>query len=291
MIPIRSFLFVPGNRESWIEKVPGYGADAVILDLEDSVPAANKAEARELVASKIAWLADQNERVYVRVNRSPHLYDFEDLLAVCRDGLEGIVMSKPGGPEDMHLIDAQIAEAEMRNGLDVGALAVVPTLETARSIQLAYEMACHPRTSAICGPSAKNGDVARAVGFRWTVGGRETLYMKSRVVIAARAAGKQPMGGLWQQVHDLDGHRAASDLDRDLGMTGEMILHPAAVPVVNAVYSPSPEDVAYYQGMIEAFDAGVAEGRAAVVYDGEHIDLAHVKTAREIVELARSLEQ
>ena len=291
MIPIRSFLFVPGNRASWIEKVPGYGADAVILDLEDSVPAAAKAEARELVGEKIAWLAERKERVYVRVNRSPHLYDFDDLLMVCRDGLEGIVMSKPGGPEDMHLIDAQISEAEMRNGLAIGGLVVVPTLETARSLQFAHEIAKHPRTGAICGPSAKNGDVARAVGFRWTVAGRETLYMKSMVVIAARAASKQPMGGLWQQVHDLDGHRAASERDRDLGMTGEMILHPAAVAVVNAVYSPTPEDLAYYQGMIEAFERAVAEGRAAVVYDGEHIDLAHVKTAREIVQLAQSLER
>ena len=98
MIPIRSFLFVPGNRASWIEKVPGYGADAVILDLEDSVPAAAKAEARELVGEKIAWLAERKERVFVRVNRSPHLYDFDDLLMVCRDGLEGIVMSKRGNP-------------------------------------------------------------------------------------------------------------------------------------------------------------------------------------------------
>ena len=233
MRPIRSFLFVPGHKESWIEKAPAAGADALILDLEDSVPAASKIEARGVSAAKIGWLAEQRQRVYVRINRSPHLYDFDDILAIAQPGLEGIVVSKPMGPEDIDCVSMMLAEAEMRNNLPHGSIKVVPLLETARALELAYEIATRPRVVAIVGASAKNADVARALGYVWSADGREALYFKSRAVMAARAAGKLPIGGVWQQVKDLDGLREASRLDRALGMSGELVLHPSNVAIVN----------------------------------------------------------
>ena len=290
MTPIRSFLFVPGNKASWIEKSVTAGADALILDLEDSVPPAQKAEAREIVKSKLAWLFEQKQRAWVRINRSPHLYDFEDILAVVGPHLEGIVVSKPVGPEDIDTVSAMLSEAESRNGVPVGNTRVVPLLETARALQFAYEIALRDRVPAIVGATAKNADVARALDTVWSTEGRETLYLKSRVVMAARAAGKLPIGGVWQQVRDLEGLRASAERDRALGMSGELLLHPSNVPTVNEVYSPSPAQVAYYDGMIAALDAAQAEGRASCIYDGEHIDIAHVKTAREIIALARSFQ-
>ncbi len=287
MKPIRSFLFVPGNRESWFDKVVGAGADAIILDLEDSVPAAAKEDARALVARRIGDLAQRGQRVYVRINRSPYLYSFEDLSAVAVPGLEGIVLPKPNGPEDVDIASAMIAEVELRNGLAAGTVGIVATLETARSLQFAHEIAVRPRVGALACVAAKNGDVARAVGFQWTREGLESLAWRSMAVVAARAAGKSAIGGLWQEVHDLEGLKAAAAANRRLGYMGEMLLHPSNVPIVNEVYSPSDADVAYYSGMIAAFDEAQAAGRAAVIYDGEHIDSAHVKTAREIVELAR----
>lgn len=287
MRPIRSFLFVPGHRESWIDRVAGYGADAVILDLEDSVPADHKAAARALVANKISDLAATGQRIYVRVNRSPAMYDFEDVLAVAREGLEGLVLSKPGGPEDIQIASALVHEAELRNGLELGRIALVPTLETARSMQTAYEIAQNPRVSAICGASAKNGDSARALGISWSPEGTETLYMWQRTVMAARAAGKMPLGGLWQDVHDLEGLDLYARRNRAHGFVGEMILHPSNVEVVNRAYTPSAEEIRYFKGMIEAYEASAAQGVGAVIYDGDHIDLAHVQTARAVVALAK----
>lgn len=286
MRPIRSFLFVPGHRESWIDRVAGHGADAVILDLEDSVPADHKAAARALVAGKIAGLAAAGQRVYVRINRSPALYDFDDILAVTRAGLEGLVLSKPGGPEDILIAAALVGEAELRNGLMPGRIALTPTLETARSMQLAYEIALNPRVNAICGASAKNGDSARALGIGWSREGSETLYMWQRTVMAARAAGKMPLGGLWQDVHDLEGLAVYARRNRAQGFVGEMILHPSNVAVVNRAYSPTPEEIRYFKGMIEAYEKAAAQGIGAVIYDGDHIDLAHVQTARAVVALA-----
>lgn len=287
--PIRSFLFVPGNKASWIDKSVSSGADALILDLEDSVPPAQKVQAREIVRSKLEWLAERKQRTWVRINRSPHLYDFEDILAIVGPYLEGIVVSKPVGPEDIDTVSAMLAEAEYRKGVSVGGTRVLPLLETARSLHFAYEIALRERVTHIVGATAKNADVSRALDTVWSADGRETLFLKSRVVMAARAAGKLPIGGLWQQVHDLEGLRHAAQRDRALGMSGELILHPSNVPAINEIYSPSPEQVAYYEGMVAALERAQKEGRASTIYEGEHIDIAHVKTAHEIIALAQTL--
>jgi len=288
MKPVRSFLFVPGNKASWIEKSVAAKADALILDLEDSVPPDQKVEARGVVQSKLAFLAERGQRTWVRINRSPHLYDFDDMMAVVSPEVEGIFISKPCGPEDVDTAASMLAEVEWRKGLPVGSTKIIPLLETARSLQFAYEIGLRERVPFLVGATAKNADVARALGTVWTPGGRETAYLKSRIVMAARAAGKLPIGGVWQQVHDLEGLRQSSQLDRELGMSGELSLHPSNVAILNEIYSPSPEQVAFYKGMIAALDQAQAQGRASCVYDGEHIDIAHVKTAREIIALAES---
>jgi len=192
-------------------------------------------------------------------------------------------------PEDIDTVSSLLSEAEYRKGVPVGSTRVIPLLETARSLQFAYEIALRERVPAIVGASCRNADVERALSTVWSPGGREALYLKSRVVMAARAAGKLPIGGVWQQVRDLDGLRATTVDDRALGMSGALALHPSNVEIINQTYTPSPEDVAYYRGMIETLETAQAQGRASCIYDGEHIDIAHVKTAREIIALAESL--
>ena len=109
MKPIRSFLFVPGTKPTWMEKVVAAKADALILDLEDSVPPDLKVEARAIVQSKLAWLTEKKQRTFVRINRSPHLYDFDDILAVVGPYVEGIVISKPIGPEDIDTVSSMLS--------------------------------------------------------------------------------------------------------------------------------------------------------------------------------------
>ena len=160
--------------------------------------------ARELVVGKIAELSRKGQRVWVRINRSAYLYNLDDLLAVVRPGLKGIFISKPNGPEDVHTASSMIAEAEGRNGLAFLAVRLIPLLERARALSLV-----------------------------WSLDRREALYVKSRVVMAARTAVKLPIGGLWLQVKDLEGQEEAYRLDRQLRMLGEHILHLGQVEVVN----------------------------------------------------------
>jgi citrate lyase subunit beta/citryl-CoA lyase len=287
--PIRAMLFVPGNRPNWIEKARGSGADALVLDLEDSVVPAAKAEARRISAAAIAGSAEGGPAVYVRTNKSVHIYDFDDIQAVVRPGLSGIFVTKADGPEDIALISRMIAEIEHRRSMTIGAVGLVVAIETARAAQFAFEIASHPRVDALVACAARNADVARNLGFSWTPEGLETLYHRSRAIMACRAAGKRfPIGGLWQDVHDLAGLRAAAAFNRQLGFRGEIVLHPSNVPVVNEVYSLGDQERAHYRAMIAAFEAAEKDGRAALMFDGEHIDIAHVETARDILKTSES---
>ena len=290
MKPVRSYLFVPGNKETMFDKAANAGADALILDLEDSVPPSEKLSARAIVARKVPELSAKGQRIWVRINRTAHIYDLDDLLAVVQPDLEGIYISKPWGPEDVHMASSMIAEAESRANLEIGTVKLIPLLETARSMQLCFEIAENPRVAGIVGATAKNADVGRALKYVWTPEGRESEYLKSRVVMAARAAGKVPIGGIWQQIKDLDGLAKSSQFDRQLGMAGELALHPMQVETINRTYTPTADEVAYYQGMIDALERAKANGRASVMYDGEHIDIAHAKTARDIIELAKTYQ-
>ena len=291
MKPIRTMLFVPGSKSNWFTKIATYGSDTIILDLEDSVPVNLKYDARNHVSQAIAPLTEQNQRIYVRINRGPYGFDIDDLEAVIQPKLEGIVLPKINGPEDVDTITSLVAEIEYKKNIEVGSTKFIATLETARSIYLAYEIAIKERVVALAGVSPANGDVARSVGYQWTSEGLERLYIRSKVVLAARAANIIPIGGLWQDIHDLDGLRTATKFNRQLGFSGEMIVHPSHVSIVNEVYSPTEQEIAHYKGMIETFENALKTGAGAVLYEGEHIDYAHVNTAKQMLQFAESLKK
>lgn len=279
-------MFVPGNRPSWIAKAIATGPDAIVLDLEDSVPVAEKANARALVAEAVAKHDPADGLLYVRTNPGVHMPDWDDILAVVQPKLTGIFVAKATGVEDVEMVSRMVAEAESRQGLPIGEVQLVVALEMARAAEKAFEIASHPRVQTLVSSAAKNADVARALGFTWSPEGLETLYFRSKTIIACRAAGKPfPIGGLWQDVHDLEGLRKFSAFNRSLGFTGEIVLHPSNVPIINEIYSLSAQDRDYYEGMITTFAAAEAQGKAAVMYRGEHIDIAHVETAREMLRI------
>ncbi|GGJ99213.1 CoA ester lyase [Lentibacillus kapialis] len=278
----RTFLFVPGSNYRWFNKLSNYNADNIILDLEDSVPIGKKSEARWHVANSISKLSE-NQQVYVRVNKEGLSYSNEDLKVVIQKNLTGIVLPKINGPEDIEQLSEQMAEIEKQKNLRVGKISLLPILETARSMYFAYEIAIQKRIVAIAGLTAKDGDVQRAINYQWTPGGLETLYHRSKVVLAARAANKIPIGGLWQDVHNLNGLKNSASFNRQLGFDGEMVLHPSNISVVNKIYSPSQDEIAYYREMIHEFEQAEKAGMNSIIYNGSHIDGAHIKTARRIL--------
>ena len=287
MQPYRSILFVPGHRPAWVDKAIAAGADCVVLDLEDSVPAGEKFAAREVVAESIARVRQTNQDVglLVRVNPLGTRLTGADLEAVVVPGLNGIFAPKIEKATDVIQYDALLDHFEVRNGV-TGLEYIVP-VETVQAIQNCREVAlASPRVGAMIGPSAEHADIARAVGYEWTPEGLETLYLRSRVLLACREAGIHALTGLWEDLENLDGLREFAIGGRRLGFRGMIAIHPKHVAIVNDVFTPSVEDVGFYEGMVKAYEAAGAEGAGALRYRGLHIDKAHYDKAVEWLDRA-----
>ena len=289
--PLRTSMYVPGNKEDWMRKAPKYGSDALILDLEDSVPVPNKAEARGLVRKMLEELGGEKPTLTVRVNRLETGLTSGDLEAVTCPQLYCVLLPKVESPADVVEVDNLLSHFERKVGMEVGSIYIDPGMETATSIRLSFEIAsASPRVAHMGGSGGKGGDTARSIGFEWTPEGLETLYLKSKVLIDVRSAGvPYPMSGGWMDIHNLDGLRNLAIQLKQLGYTGMHLIHPSHVPVVNEVFSPSPEDVEHYKGLIAAMEDMRATGAAAVTFDGDMVDIAHEETARNMLAIAKEM--
>jgi citrate lyase subunit beta/citryl-CoA lyase len=287
MRPMRSLLFMPGHRGSWVEKGIASGADGLILDLEDSVPSHLKDAARQDVIGSIQRVREKNTKIglYVRLNALDTHLTGDDIEAVIRPGLDGVVLPKVFGTDDIVHTHALLTYFETRNGVEGGAIEIIPALETAEAYAGCEQLAtASRRVSTLFAGTARDADVSRAIGFQFTPAGLETLYLRSRVVLACRSNGLDfPIVGVWQDLEDLDGARNHFLQNRQLGFRGQVVIHPSHVSLANGIFSPSKAEAEFYTGMIAAFEKAEAEGAAAVRYDGMHIDYAHVKTAREVL--------
>ncbi|MCI0142604.1 CoA ester lyase [Arthrobacter bambusae] len=293
MKPYRSMLFVPGHKEGWADKAVASGADALILDLEDSVPVAEKDRTRPSVAKTIDRLHGAGTRADVWVRPNPLVSGIQgkDLEAVIRPGLAGLFLPKVFNAEEIVRIDAVVSHIEQREGLEPGSVGLLISFETAASMANCEAIAAaSPRVVSLLGATGPNADVGRELGFEFTPAGLETLYLRSRIVLAARAAGiHHPVAGLWQDIHDLEGARQFTLDNKQLGYRGMICIHPSHVAIANEIFTPSAAQVDFYRRMISAFGAAEATGDAAVDFEGQHIDIAHVKTAQGVIALAEAI--
>jgi citrate lyase subunit beta/citryl-CoA lyase len=274
-----------------MEKALGYDADALIFDLEDSVPMTDKAMARPLVHKTLAQPQAHRPILTVRINALETGLAGDDLEAIVCPGLSAIVAPKVETPQDIAILDALLTQYERRAGMEVGQVEIFPTLETAKGIYHAYQIATSsPRVPTLSAAAGKGGDTARSLGYLWSKEGTETLYIRSKVLLEARAAGMvYPLIASWFDIADLDGLWADARLNRQLGYSGQVVIHPSHVPVVNEVFTPTAAEIAYYRGLLAAMDAAVHQGTAAVTYQGAMVDIAMVKTAQQMLALARAV--
>jgi citrate lyase subunit beta/citryl-CoA lyase len=282
--PLRSLLFVPGHRDQWAPKAVAAGADGILFDLQDSVPEAEKVRARGVVAAMVGRI---RRPVLVRVAPLGAPGHDADLEAVVRPGLAGVVVPLVTGPDDVRAVADRLGALERDRGMPEGSTVVVPLVETARAARLAFEVAtASDRVAYMGGGTAPDGDIAHDIGFRWTPGGMETLFLRSWVLMNVRAAGVPfPLSGIWPIVDDLDGLRAFAEQARGLGYTGMMAIHPSHVPVINDVFTPTADEIARWRGTIEALEAGPGAARLR----GMMVDAAHGRTARDALAAAARL--
>lgn len=286
MKPYRSLLFVPGHKRDWIDKALNSEADAIIIDLEDSVPPQDKDLARANACDALQ-AHDGSKGILIRPNALDTGFFGRDIATVTHTNLTAFLLPKLFSRDDVVRFDALVTAAELDHGIDRGTIELVPSLETAASINKVDEILAGPRVGGVMAAAAKDADVSREVGFRWTAAGLETLYLRSKVVVAARSAGVRTIVlGLWQEVRNLDGMRIFAHDNSGLGYTGQVLIHPSHAPIANEEYGLTATLQDYYEGLIEAFEEGQRNGHGAVSYRGDHIDLAHANHAREALALA-----
>ena len=289
--PCRSALFVPGNRPTWLEKAVASGADALIIDLEDSVPVAEKGSARLLVREALMALDEQGQNCSVRINGLVTGTALDDLETIMCPELKAVILPKVETVEDMKNLDALLTRLEEREGIELGSVKTGLALETAKAMRSAYDIvAASPRVNNLTLAAGPGGDANRAIGYVWSKEGTETLYLRSKTVLDAQAAGiRFPMVTSWWNISDLEGLERDARFNRQLGFRGQAVIHPSHVPVVNEVFTPSEDEIAYYRGMIAAIEEAEANGTAAVVYRGDMVDYAMAETAREMLLFAESI--
>ncbi|MBM4255405.1 MAG: CoA ester lyase [Deltaproteobacteria bacterium] len=287
----RSILFVPGNRAEWIDKAPKYKPDALIIDLEDAVPIAEKAEARPIVRAGIERSHKRGMPTVVRVNGVDTGLTSDDIEAIVVPGLVAVAVPKLEKREEILKVDAWLEHYERKAGLPIGSVEIVAIPETAKGLMNAYELisACERMGNIVGGVGARSGDVTKAIGYRWTRNGFETLYLASHVLLAARAAGiEYPLAAGSLEVSDLELVRAQLQRVREIGYRGSLLIHPSAIAIANEIFAPSKEEIEWNKGVMRAMDEAERAGKAAVTYDGMMVDYAHVRNALDLLQQAES---
>ncbi|MGY9002698.1 MAG: HpcH/HpaI aldolase/citrate lyase family protein [Rhodospirillales bacterium] len=277
-------LYIPGTREDMILKSAKYEPDAIIIDLEDTVPMDLKAETRTRIADLIPQLSLQP---IIRINNEPDLIQ-DDLKAVASDKINSILVPMAEDLDALKEADRVVTKIEIEQGYEPDSIKFILMMESVLGVMRCYDLATSvKRVESVAFGSAEDGDLQREMGCGFSVEGTEMLYARSKVLLEARAA-KLPyvLDGAFSAVKDLDALRADCTLSRRLGYDGRTLIHPSQIPVAREAYSLPKEELAHYRKVVEEFGVAEANGLAAVQVNGKLIDYAMYKQAKAV--LARS---
>jgi citrate lyase subunit beta/citryl-CoA lyase len=280
----RSFLYVPANREKFLDKAMGLRADAFILDLEDSVPVPEKENARAGVKAYAPKIADH--RVWVRVNGLETGLAEADLDAVIGvEGIAGIFLPKVETRAEVLRWDNAIAALEKARSLALGSTRLVLSIESALGVLNAYDMSVSAsRVASLSFGGAQDGDLNTDLGCTWSSDGPEMMTARGLALIAARAARfDSPLDGVFADVRDPEGFAKDTALSRRLGYRGRKLIHPSQIEPCNRLYAPSEKELDYYTRVLEAFDKALTQGSASTTVDGKMIDVAMANAARRVL--------
>jgi citrate lyase subunit beta/citryl-CoA lyase len=285
----RSSMTFPVNVPRFTQKAYTRGADCYVVDLEDSVPQAEKEAARALIKDAIPLVGKGGSDVSVRINR-PISQAVKDLEASIWPGIACVSLPKVESAEEVKVREEVISELERRRGIPLGSIQIAVTVESALGVIKAYEIACaSPRIVTI---SVGAEDLTREMGVQTTSEGKELWYANSKVLMDAYAVGIQPMGLIgvepfsWGEPEKIYEAAVAS---RKLGFKGAGVIHPAPIVHLNNGFSISDGEVAYMRRALQKFEEGVSLGTASVELDGRMIDIATAERCKSIIERAEAI--
>ncbi len=280
--PRRSVLYVPGTNARAIEKARSLAADALILDLEDSIAPASKEEARERALAAIAQGGFGHREIVLRVNGAGTPWGAADLEAAARSGADAVLLPKVERAEDVRAAERALDRAGGRPDLPLWCL-----VETPRGVLAAAEVAgATPRLACLV---MGTSDLVKDLRARHTPGRAEVLASLSLVLLAARAHGLVALDGVHLDLMDDAGFEASCRQGRDLGFDGKTLVHPRTIDAANRIFLPSQAEVAAAREIIAAHGEAEAAGKGVVVVDGHLVEALHVEEARRVVALAEAV--
>jgi len=285
---IRSVIFVPGNRENMLERAKSFKADVVMVDLEDSVPAGEKTVARDLAKDWVSTLRRGGQRVMVRVNSLDTGLTRSELEVVVSPDLYGISVGKVESTWNIRDVDRMLSAIEPVAGVEPGSIKISAWVETASALVDARDIAIASQRVIALAFGAE--DFTNDMGIERSDTGEEIQVPRSLVPVAARAANVASLDSPFVLFQDPDALRADAHRARQMGYTGKHAIHPAQIEIINEVFSPSPEEVAYARKIIEAWDEAEAAGRGSLAIDGRMVDVPVVKRAQNLLALADAIE-
>jgi (3S)-malyl-CoA thioesterase len=275
--PFRSVLYIPASRERALDKARGLPADAIIFDLEDAVAPDEKAAARELLVATLKS-ADYGPRArIVRINALDTAWGRADAQAIAGLSVDGVLLPKVDSPADVEAL-AQIVS-------DVGIWAM---MESPAGVLNAAAIAAHPRA---VGFVMGTNDLAKDIGAISRADRMPMLASLQLCLLAARAHGLLCIDGVYNAFRDDEGLRFECEQGRDMGFDGKTLIHPSQLPIANAVFAPSEDDIDLARRQIEAFEEALAAGQAVAVVDGRIVENLHVATARRTLEKAAAIAE
>jgi len=272
-----------------IHKIPTLTADAVILDLEDSVPMAEKDTARIFIRDSLDVVCSGTADVYVRVNGLMTGLTAEDCEFVVQKGISGIMLPKVESQNEVLEAEKIIGELERKRGLEPGSITLIPTIETAKGVVNAYEIASSSKRVVAIGFGAV--DFTRDMGVSLSKEGTELFFARSYVALAARAAGTQAIDTVFIDLADKEGLVKDSMLAKQLGFKGKFLIHPSQIEPVNRIFSPSEKEIEYAKKVVQAFKEAEAKGLGAASLEGRMIDIAVYRQAEDLLKLAEAIAE
>lgn len=283
----RSMLFLPGNNPNMLINGSFLGADAVIFDLEDAVSPDEKDAARILVRNTMRYMDFRNCEIIVRINSVDTPYWQKDLDMIIPEKPNVILLPKAGTAEDVLLAAEYMLQMEEKLGMPQGTVGLMPLIETAQGVENAFAIAsCCER---ICGLFLGAEDLTADLQCKRTKEGQEIAYARSRLVVAARAAGVDVYDTPFTDVNDDEGLEADAILAKSLGFSGKASISPRHVEVINQVFSPTEKEIAYAYEVMEAISRAKEMGKGAIALRGKMIDAPIVMRAKQTIAMAQSL--
>lgn len=279
----RCQMTTPAKSVAMIAKALALECDSIVIDLEDAVAPAMKAQARSVLREALAAGRPAGKEICVRVNGLDSPWCLDDLLALEGLALDAIVVPKVHDAGDVIAFDRLMRQLELRGGRS--GLGMIPLIESARGVVNAVPIAA--ASSRVCALVFGAGDFRADVGCAFTAGALH--HARAQIVLAAAAAGVQALDHVHPGVADLDGLAAASREGREMGFGGKWAIHPQQVPVIQRAFGPSPEEAAKARRLLAAYDAARARGEGAIVVDGAMVDEASLKAARRRAALAERI--